>query len=180
MIKSILITIMLLTMVNGTKLSDKDKKELIELEKEFLNLTVEQIDTLRFIRDAAMEHNLVWSLTAIGWEESKFNVYSVPVNNSGDYGLFKINIYWHLKRLGLKDTIWNRSKFGTRLIKDDHYNLDTSIGILRAAERQKKSWESYRVVWSIYNSGNRDASGMEYARRIALKVKILKEHMESI
>ena len=93
-----------------------------------------------------------------------------------NHELEKHNIYWFLKRNKIPDTIWNRSKYGTKLVIDDLYSLKESVKILRMGEKVKKSWESYRAVWGYYNSGTiyNDELGIQYGERIYQKVQVLK------
>ena len=147
------------------------KPELTQFDillKEYNNFTTEQMDTMLLVYLFGEQHNLEWSLTAIAWEETKFGIFKVPVDTCKDYGLMKHNIYWFLKRNKIPDTIWNRSKYGTKLVIDDLYSLKESVKILRMGEKVKKSWESYRAVWGYYNSGTiyNDELGIQYGERI--------------
>lgn len=150
-----------------------------ELARELDNLSTEQVDTMYKVFNYGVKHDLQWSLTAIAWRESMFGVLKLPLDNGSDRGLMQINLNTYFKRYGIKDTRWNRSKYGTKLVIDDYHCMDAAIDELRYWESKKKSWENYRKVWGGYNDGHTiGKAGLSYADDIALRIKVLSDKLK--
>lgn len=101
----------------------------------------------------------------------------LPLNSSSlDRGLCQVNMGSYFKRHHIKNTAWNRSKFGTKLVVDDKFNLKAAVEEIRFWERSKKSWQSYSYIWARYNAGGKPGSVSKlYAEDIALRIKVINE-----
>lgn len=152
-----------------------------ELMEELNNLSQEQRKVMNKVYRYGKNNDLQWSLTAIAWKESFFGKYKMPLGKDTlDRGTMQVNLKSYFKRYGIKDTKKNRRIYGDKLIKDDKHNMDAAIEELRFWEKQKKSWQSYRRVWSQYNDGTIVTSkGENYGKDIALRVRVLRDFLDS-
>ena len=130
------------------------------------SLTKEQTRILKLCYNYGKIYNLGNTLMGICYVESALGIYKVGNN---DYGIAQVNIKSHLARIGVKDTYMNRSKYATKLVIDDHYNLYGAIQELLYWKSKKKNWIHYV---SAYNRGHKGP--INYALKISKSIKLLK------
>ncbi len=152
-----------------------------DYQQEYKQLTPSQLANITKAFNYGKQHNLQWTLAAKSWEESLGGLVKISLNThpkyGKDYGLTQVNIYWFLKANNIKDTPWNRMKYGTKLITDDIYCLNASITNIRKWELSKQSWQSYRYVWAHYNGGIKP--NWNYAERIAKRIQVLRNYLNN-
>jgi len=141
-------------------------------KKEVAELTYEQKSWLEFVYSRCLKYNLGNTCVAIAWEESQFNVFSV-IPETGDYGLMGINLYWFMKDNNLNyRNRYLRSKWATRLVKDDEYNLVYAISKLQKLKTKYKNWFA---VWAHYNGGT--TPNWKYAKRILNRIYVFRKYV---
>lgn len=166
----IIITIsLLINILFSSTLTMKDLKD------QYNRLSTTQIDTMIYVYNFGLKHDLEWTLTAIAWKESEFGLLKLPLDNLLDRGLMQINLKTYFKRHGIKNTRWNRSKYGTMLVVNDDNNLLAAIDEIRFWESIKPKYSGYRFVWKGYNGGYSNSKrSIAYAADIALRIKFLR------
>ena len=150
-----------------------------QYDNDYNSLSVEQQEFIQWVYDFGKPYNLQWTLAAKVWEESQCGLQVIserthPVYGK-DYGITQINIHWLLVAHNLPDTPFNRSKYATKLVRDDVYCLLETINNIRHWECLKKSWQSYRFVWAHYNGGT--TPNWDYAERIAKRIRVLTKYI---
>ena len=73
--------------------------------------------------------------------------------DKNDCGLTQINLYWHLKRKGIKDTLANRKIYREKLLSNKDYNLLYAIVELEHWEVVHEG--NYRLMLCSYNQGTK-------------------------
>ena len=160
-LKIILITLLLISNVFA---SDFDIK----------NLTPQEIQTLKEIKEHGKEHGLSYSLMAIAIKESGLGKYLVNVDTK-DYGIYQANIKTVISRENAKDTSWNRNVLAMKLISD--FQFATKNAIDELSYWQKVHNNDWTKVWSSYNAGWRYDSNeaKKYSKDIALIIRELRK-----
>ena len=131
-----------------------------------------QIDNINKAYKYGATHNLGHTFAGIICTESDGNILAVGFGDP-DYGAMGINLTWHLKRIGVKNSTYNRSKYGTRLIRDDFYNFKYALIELQHWSEVSKSW---REMVDHYNKGSIIKSG-EYGQTVANQIRIAKKYI---
>ena len=160
-LKVILITLLLISNVFA---SDFDIK----------NLTPQELNTLKEIKEHGKKNGLSYSLMAIAIKESGLGKYLVNVDTK-DYGLYQANIKTVINRENAPDTSWNRNVFAMKLISD--FQFATKNAIEELSYWQKVHNNNWSKVWSSYNGGwkyNSDAA-KQYSKDIASIIRELKK-----
>lgn len=135
------------------------------LNKEWNNLSNEQKNIAYKIYAMGSKHDIGLTLTAIAWQESKFGKYRISVNYE-DVGYYHINLYWFFKEMGIKDNMYNRSKYITILMTKPDIEEKFVINKILTLKSVYNSW--YKVWWH-YNGSK------VYANNILKKVRYLRK-----
>ena len=124
-----------------------------------------------YIYRRAKKYDLALTCIAIAWEESFFNVYGV-IDDTKDYGLMGINLYWYIRdnNLGSYKNRYLRSKVATKLTRDDNYNL--LYAITKLEKLKNRYHHDWKKIWGCYNGGSKP--NYRYAMRILNKVYVLR------
>jgi len=109
-------------------------------------------------------YDIGYTLAAIAWVESRGGRWRIGTSTS-DFGIYHVNIYWYLKELGVEDTIYNRSKYATRLLIRPDIEEEFVINKLVNLHKSNKSWI---IVWYKYNGS------MEYVKKIIDRINYIK------
>lgn len=160
-LKIILLTLLLISNVFA---SDFDIK----------NLTPQEINTLKEIKEHGKKNGLSYSLMAIAIKESGLGKYLVNVDTK-DYGIYQANIKTVISRENAQDTSWNRNVLAMKLITD--FQFATKNAIDELTYWQKVHNNDWTKVWSSYNGGwryNSDAA-RQYSKDIASIIRELKK-----
>jgi len=160
-LKIILITLILISNVFA---SDFDIK----------NLTPQELNTLKEIKEHGKKNGLSYSLMAIAIKESGLGKYLVNVDTK-DYGIYQANIKTVISRENAPDTSWNRNVLAMKLISD--FQFATKNAIDELTYWQKVHNNDWTKVWSSYNGGwryNSDAA-RQYSKDIASIIRELKK-----
>jgi len=112
-LKIILLTLLLISNVFA---SDFDIK----------NLTPQEINTLKEIKEHGKKNGLSYSLMAIAIKESGLGKYLVNVDTK-DYGIYQANIRTVISRENAQDTSWNRNVLAMKLITDFQFATKNAI-----------------------------------------------------
>ncbi|AGR77980.1 transglycosylase SLT domain-containing protein [Aliarcobacter butzleri] len=138
------------------------------------NLTSEQLETLKKIKEKGEEHDLSYSLMAIAIKESKLGQFMVN-EKTKDFGLYQANIKTVISRHNITDTAWNRDVLASKLISD--FQFATKNAIAELTYWQKIHKNDWTKVWGSYNAGfkynSREAK--EYSQEIAAIIRELKK-----
>ena len=160
-LKIILLTLILISNVFA---SDFDIK----------NLTPQELNTLKEIKEHGKKNGLSYSLMAIAIKESGLGKYLVNVDTK-DYGIYQANIKTVISRENAQDTSWNRNVLAMKLITD--FQFATKNAIDELTYWQKVHNNDWTKVWSSYNGGwkyNSDAA-RQYSKDIASIIRELKK-----
>ena len=160
-LKIILLTLLLISNVFA---SDFDIK----------NLTPQELNTLKEIKEHGKKNGLSYSLMAIAIKESGLGKYLVNVDTK-DYGIYQANIKTVINRENAQDTSWNRNVLAMKLITD--FQFATKNAIDELTYWQKVHNNDWTKVWSSYNGGwkyNSDAA-RQYSKDIASIIRELKK-----
>ena len=160
-LKIILITLILISNVFA---SDFDIK----------NLTPQELNTLKEIKEHGKKNGLSYSLMAIAIKESGLGKYLVNVDTK-DYGIYQANIKTVISRENAQDTSWNRNVLAMKLITD--FQFATKNAIDELTYWQKVHNNDWTKVWSSYNGGwryNSDAA-RQYSKDIASIIRELRK-----
>lgn len=160
-LKIILLTLLLISNVFA---SDFDIK----------NLTPQELNTLKEIKEHGKKNGLSYSLMAIAIKESGLGKYLVNVDTK-DYGIYQANIKTVISRENAQDTSWNRNVLAMKLITD--FQFATKNAIDELTYWQKVHNNDWTKVWSSYNGGwryNSDAA-RQYSKDIASIIRELKK-----
>ena len=160
-LKIILLTLLLISNVFA---SDFDIK----------NLTPQELNTLKEIKEHGKKNGLSYSLMAIAIKESRVGKYLVNVDTK-DYGMYQANIKTVISRENAKDTSWNRNVLAMKLITD--FQFATKNAIDELTFWQKVHNNDWTKVWSSYNAGWKYDSNeaKRYSKDIALIIRELKK-----
>ncbi len=160
-LKIILLTLLLISNVFA---SDFDIK----------NLTPQELNTLKEIKEHGKKNGLSYSLMAIAIKESGLGKYLVNVDTK-DYGIYQANIKTVISRENAQDTSWNRNVLAMKLITD--FQFATKNAIDELTYWQKVHNNDWTKVWSSYNGGwryNSDAA-RQYSKDIASIIRELRK-----
>jgi len=160
-LKIILLTLLLISNVFA---SDFDIK----------NLTPQEINTLKEIKEHGKKNGLSYSLMAIAIKESGLGKYLVNVDTK-DYGIYQANIRTVISRENAQDTSWNRNVLAMKLITDFQFATKNAIDELTYWKKVHNN--DWTKVWSSYNGGwryNSDAA-RKYSKDIASIIRELKK-----
>jgi len=136
------------------------------IEKDWLSLSHKEREVIMSSYYKGLQYNLGFSLAAICWHESLGGRWQLTVGEmSSDYGLYHINIYWYLKEIKVKDTMWNRSRYATILMTQPDVAETYVINKLQTLVKAYNG--DYNKVWTAYNGSK------VYANSIRVKVKFL-------
>lgn len=138
------------------------------------NLTQEQKETLKEIKQKGDEYGLGYTLMAIAIKESKLGKYMINLDTK-DFGIYQINLKTALNRNNLKDTVWNRNFLASKLVSD--FDFATKNAIDELAYWKKVHKNNWAKVWGSYNAGFKYNSkqGKEYSKHIASIIQELKK-----
>ncbi|MDD2896180.1 MAG: transglycosylase SLT domain-containing protein [Aliarcobacter sp.] len=160
-LKIILLTLLLISNVFA---SDFDIK----------NLTPQELNTLKEIKEHGKKNGLSYSLMAIAIKESGLGKYLVNVDTK-DYGIYQANIRTVISRENAQDTSWNRNVLAMKLITDFQFATKNAIDELTYWKKVHNN--DWTKVWSSYNGGwryNSDAA-RQYSKDIASIIRELKK-----
>ena len=135
-----------------------------DVKSEWLNMSEEEQLVIINSYYKGNYYNVGYTLAAIAWIESRGGRWRIGTSSS-DYGIYHVNIHWYLKELGVKDTMYNRSKYATRIMIRPDIEEEFVINKLVKLHKQYKSW---RTVWYKYNGSK------EYVQKIADRIKYIK------
>ena len=138
------------------------------------NLTPQELNTLKEIKEHGKKNGLSYSLMAIAIKESGLGKYLVNVDTK-DYGIYQANIKTVISRENAQDTSWNRNVLAMKLITD--FQFATKNAIDELTYWQKVHNNDWTKVWSSYNGGwryNSDAA-RQYSKDIATIIRELKK-----
>ena len=120
------------------------------------------------------------SMTSIAWHESHFGKHKMNLMDPS-FGVFHNLIGSVIRRNGIRDTGWNRSRLAERLVDDYDFSFSQSLAELKYWQNY---WKSKRVsrVWShmisSYNAGFNHSNGKDYLAAIKLKNKVLRKYIK--
>lgn len=141
-------------------------------------LTAKQLSNFKFSYNYGAKYNLGWTLAAISYVESSLGKH--PINLSDPSGSqYHILIKSVLKRNNIPNTAWNRSRMMEKLLSNKRFAAKQAIKELlywKAYWIQKGytgKWLWVKMVGS-YNGGY--YSNIEYARKVARAIKILRRY----
>ena len=138
------------------------------------NLTPQELNTLKEIKEHGKKNGLSYSLMAIAIKESGLGKYLVNVDTK-DYGIYQANIKTVISRENAQDTSWNRNVLAMKLITDFQFATKNAIDELTYWQKvHKNDWSK---VWSSYNGGwryNSDAA-RQYSKDIASIIRELRK-----
>lgn len=142
------------------------------------DLTVQDIQLLKQIKNYGTQYDLAYSLMAIAIKESSLGRYQVNVD-SYDYGLYQANINTVVKRHEVANNSFNRNKLAMLLIKD--FKFATSNAIAELMFWKSVHGENWLKIWASYNAGfNYDSSrAIKYSNDIKAIISELK-HIEAL
>lgn len=138
------------------------------------NLTSQQLETLKKIKEKGEKHDLGYSLMAIAIKESKLGKFMVN-NKTHDFGLYQANIKTVLSRHNVTDTAWNRDVLASKLVSDFQFATKNAIEELTYWQKiHKNDWSK---IWGSYNAGFKYNSkeAREYSEDIAAIIRELKK-----
>ena len=138
------------------------------------NLTPQELNTLKEIKEHGKKNGLSYSLMAIAIKESGLGKYLVNVDTK-DYGIYQANIKTVFSRENAQDTSWNRNVLAMKLITD--FQFATKNAIDELTYWQKVHNNDWTKVWSSYNGGwryNSDAA-RQYSKDIASIIRELRK-----
>ncbi|MBL3519050.1 transglycosylase SLT domain-containing protein [Aliarcobacter lanthieri] len=143
-------------------------------EIDIKNLTPQQLETLKEIKKYGEDHGLGYTLMAIAIKESKLGTYMVNLDTK-DFGLYQANIRTVLSRQNIKDTVWNRNVFASKLVSD--FQFATQNAIEELTFWQKIHRNDWSKVWGSYNAGYKYNSkeAQAYSKEIASIIRELKK-----
>ncbi|QKF67932.1 hypothetical protein AVENP_2408 [Arcobacter venerupis] len=138
------------------------------------NLTPQELNTLKEIKEHGKKNGLSYSLMAIAIKESGLGKYLVNVDTK-DYGLYQANIKTVISRENAKDTSMNRNILAMKLISDFQFATKNAIDELTFWKKVHNN--NWAKVWSSYNGGwkyNSEAA-KKYSEDIASIIRELKK-----
>ena len=140
-------------------------------------LTPSQKKELKFSYNYGKKYDLGWTLAAISYVESSLGKHKINLADPSASS-YHILIKSVLHREHIPDNSWNRSRMMEKLLNDRYYAASQAVAELLY-------WKSYWVrrgcsgnwLWikmvGSYNGGY--YSNIEYARKVARAIKILKD-----
>lgn len=137
--------LLLLTVVCYGKTLDRQLQQLTSEQKKVLNYTIEQ----------GKKHNLGYLLAAIAWKESNLGLWPMNLDDGkyGSYSIYHIQLDYYLKREGIKNTSWNRSRHAEVLLLDIDRATEAVISIIELWKRTHKTASVTDKVIKSYNAG---------------------------
>lgn len=119
------------------------------VKQEWYNLTTAQKTVIKSAYQFGLKYNYGLTLAAITVIESSGGKYRISTDFA-DVGVTQVNLYWFMKNNGIKNTLYSRSEWTTKLIRDDaacfKYSVDVLINF-------KRKYGTYRSAVSAYNNG---------------------------
>lgn len=143
--------------------------DIMSEQHDWYSLTQNERDTIIQGYLDAKQFDLGLTVAAIIWQESRGGKWLISTDHN-DYGLYHINLYWYMKSMGIKNTIYNKSEVASILITDKMTSL--SYVVAKLVIYRKRYHGNYMKVWEAYNGiGER---GKVYAKKISSKVSFLR------
>ena len=158
-----------------------------QYERELKNLSPKQIKVLYSSFGAGKEYDLGYTLTAIAWKESNFNVVPINVTDgfkykySGSYGPYHVL----LENLRVKYSIKNNyiaNLYASKLLFNLEFAQNEALAILL---HWKERWKDKKYTWSrmvgSYNAGYNSIgikAGRIYLNDIKLRIKVLRKYIK--
>lgn len=138
------------------------------------NLTPQELETLKKIKQTGEEYDLSYSLMAIAIKESKLGKFMIN-DKTQDFGIYQANIKTVINRHNVTDTALNRGLMASKLISD--FKFATNNAIAELVYWQKIHKNDWTKVWGSYNAGFKYNSkeAKEYSQDIAQIIKELKK-----
>ena len=132
------------------------------------DLSVEQRDTVYEAYAFGEPYGFGHTLAAIVLVESDAGLYRISTDQR-DFGVTGINIKWYLKDKGIKSNLYSRSKWSSRLVRNDVMCYTHSIKVLK---QFYSKYGTYKGAVSGYNNGS--SYNPAYYGKIQKWVKFLK------
>lgn len=131
-----------------------------------------QLHVLTKAKEFGKPHNLADSLPAIVWQESSAGIHRENYL-SGCFGIGHIRLRTYLDRHKIKRTYKNQVIYKKILTENDDLNLQAMVDELLF---WKKVHDGNRLkMWASYFAGYDVKGGLDYARDIQEKIKILRK-----
>ena len=140
----------------------------INLKKEWHGLSKDEKASILKSYLVGRKYDMGLTLAAINWQESYGGRWQVSIDHN-DVGIYHINLHWYFKALGIKDTIYNRSKYTTFIIL--HPKLSEKYVIAKLLNLRKMYNYNYYKVWWHYNGSKK------YATAILHKVRFIRYNL---
>ena len=137
----------------------------VSLKKKWYALSSDEKASIIKSYLAGRKYDLGLTLAAINWQESCGGRWQVSIDHN-DAGIYHINLHWYFKSLGIKDTVYNRSKYTTFIIL--HPKLSEKYVIAKLLNLRKMYNGNYYRVWWHYNGSKK------YANNILHKVRFIR------
>lgn len=113
---------------------------------------------------AGREYGIGLTLAGICWKESRGGRWQIGLDGTG-FGLYHIDVKWFLKRNGIDDTPYNRSKWGTIIMLNRQFSEQYVISFIQTL--RKRYHDNWYKVWKAYNGSD------EYARDMKILIGVL-------
>lgn len=161
---------------NSTKNSTLKIRKLVR-ELQHLNPNQKKVLQKTFLKGTSFDYE--YTLTAIAWQESNFNKYTINLNDPS-CGVFHIMPKYLIQHIDMEDTSWNQSRLCERLIKDYDFSFSAALFYLKYWENY---WKAKKVskVWShtvgSYNGGFHP--NKKYIKEIRWKIRALKIYFKN-
>ena len=144
---------------------------------EIYNMSQDKKMTLLYSYIYGIHHDWETVLPAIAWKESNLRKVSNPKDGKmGSYGIYQVQVYYHLKAMNLKITDANIKAYSQKLTNDHYYNAYAAVVNL---EYWAKLYgrESLTKILASYNGGMKGVKlkvALNYAEDIQKRMKAIR------
>ena len=138
------------------------------VKEQWQGLSVDQRDVVYEAYAFGEPHGFGHTLAAIALVESDAGLNGISTDHQ-DFGVTGVNLKWYLRDKGIKSTLYSRSQWSTKLVRNDAMCYTYSIKVLKQFYRK---YGTYKGAVSGYNNGS--AYNPVYYGKIQQWVKFLK------
>lgn len=152
-----------------------------KLEKEFLNMSNDQIAYIDMVYNITNDLELTYLLSAIAWQESNLGKYLINLSDGkeGSFGIFQIQLHYLAKDKNIKSS-WEKSRLAERLLNDHEFSAREAAKILSFFMKNKNCKISCALAkYNAGNKGNTTTKGKAYASSVMKRVAVLRKHYKT-
>ena len=152
-------------------------KSVDEYVNEIYNMPQDKKMTLLYSYLYGLHHDWEGVLPAIAWRESNLRKVSNPKDGKmGSYGIYQVQVFYHLKAMNLKITDANIKAYSQKLTTDHYYNATAAVINLEYWAKLHGR-ESLTKILASYNGGVNGVNlkvALDYAEDIKKRIRAIR------